>query len=347
MRNFSKTLVFLAVSLSSQLASATRSAELYTAEAYGYGRVEARVRFAAGDGVVSSVFLWKDGSEQTGTFWNELDFEKVGADCRLETNPIYGKPAANHTQKHALQLDLCGTFHTYAYEWTPEAIVWLVDGVELRRETGAMPQAFAENASAGMQIHFNLWPGDASFGGTFNPSSLPVHQYLDWVQFSAYKGGTFEVAWRENFDGDSLPTGWLTGSWESPKKNSTHAAENVSFIDGYAVLSLTSDAALGPAGAMPEGSGAAGGSPGASGAGAGGSSGSTGGSSSAAGAPVSSGGAVPAAGTSSDGGPTNGSAPGAGGCSVRQSQSGRVGSLATLALVLVQLRARRSRRRRN
>jgi MYXO-CTERM domain-containing protein len=255
MRTCLKLLGFLATLLSAPAALAATSAELLTAESYGYGRVEARVRFAPGDGVVSSIFLWKDGSERAGTFWNELDFEKLGANCRLETNPIYGNPSANHSQRHALELDLCGAFHTYTYEWTPEAIAWLVDGVEIRRETGAVAQAFAENAGGGMQIRFNLWPGDASFGGNFDPASLPVHEYVDWVQFSAYDGGAFELLWREDFDGATLPAGWLTGNWPSPKNKSTHAPENVNFIDGYAVLSLTTDEALGPAGAMPEGSG--------------------------------------------------------------------------------------------
>jgi endo-1,3-1,4-beta-glycanase ExoK len=268
LRNCLKTLCFLPVFLSAPAALAVSSAELLTAQSYGYGRVEARVRFAPGDGVVSSAFLWKEGSEVAGTFWNELDFEKVGADCRLETNPIYGKPPANHTQKHALGLDLCGAFHTYAYEWTPEAIVWLVDGVEIRRETGAMAQAYAENASQGMQIHFNLWPGDASFGGNFSPDILPVHEYVDWVQFSTYEGGSFQLSWREDFDAATLPDGWVTGNWPSPKNKSTHAPENVNFIDGYAVLSLTADDALGPAGAMPEGGGMTGAGGGTGGAGA-------------------------------------------------------------------------------
>lgn len=256
-QNCLKTLGFLAFTLCPQVAFAVSSAELYTSEAYGYGRVEARLRYAAGDGVVSSFFLWKSGSEQAGTFWNELDFEKLGATCRIETNPIYGNPSANHSQKHALELDMCGAFHTYAYEWTPDAIVWLVDGVEIRRETGAVPQAFAQNASGGMQIHLNVWPGDASFGGNFNPAILPVHEYVDWVQFSTYQDGTFKQAWREDFDATTLPQGWLTGNWASPKNLSTHSPANVNFIGGYAVLSLTADDALGPAGAMP-GDGSAG-----------------------------------------------------------------------------------------
>jgi hypothetical protein len=237
---------------------AVGSAELYTSKSYGYGRFETRARFAPGDGVVSSFFLWKDGSEKAGTFWNELDFEKLGADCHVQTNPIYGNPSADHGKQHALQLDLCGAYHTYTYEWTPEAIVWLVDGSEIRRETGATAQAYADNATAGMQMHFNVWPGDASFGGNFSPGILPVYQYIDWVQYSAYQGGAFTLAWREDFAAGTLPDGWLTGSWASPKNHSTHAPENVNFIDGYAVLSLTSDDALGPAGAMPTDSGGSG-----------------------------------------------------------------------------------------
>ena len=319
MKYLLKTLGFLLALLSPQLCLAVGSAELYTSQAYGYGRFEARARFAAGHGVVSSFFLWKDGSEQAGTFWNELDFEKLGTDCHVETNAIYGNPSANHSQKQAIQADLCGAYHTYAYEWTPDAIVWLVDGVEIRRETGAVPLAFAQNASAGMQFHFNVWPGDATFGGTFDPSILPVHEYLDWVQFSAYQQGTFTLTWREDFGAGALPDGWLTGSWASPKNHSTHAPENVNFISGYAVLSLTADNALGPTGAMPDGAGgtnsaggaATGGSPSTGGAPAAGGTNQTGGAAALGGTPGVSGSASSAAGA---GAPANsGGSPGAAG----------------------------------
>jgi len=194
-------------------ALADSSAELYTGESYYYGRVEARIRFAPGSGVVSSFFLWKDGSEVSGTYWNELDFEKLNADCHLETNAFFGNPGAVHVQKPVLSQDLCGEFHTYKYEWTPEYIAWFVDDVEIRRETGETATAYAENATAGMQIRFNIWPGNASFGGVFDPSVMPLYQYIDWVQYSAYADGAFELEWREDFDAGTIPAGWLTGSW--------------------------------------------------------------------------------------------------------------------------------------
>jgi beta-glucanase (GH16 family) len=238
----------LSVALS---AEAVTSAEFYPNQGYQFGRFEARIQFGAGDGVISSFFLWKNGSEVAGTFWNELDFEKLGADCHLQTNAIFGSPSTNHEQTATLAFDICSAFHTYAYEWTPDYIAWLVDGVEIRREAGAIATAFAQNTANGMQLRFNIWPGDASFGGNFDPSKMPVYQYINWVQYSAYENGAFQLKWRQDFTDATVPSGWLTGNWKSPKGLSTHSPSNIGFVDGYAVLSLTADTATGITGASP------------------------------------------------------------------------------------------------
>jgi hypothetical protein len=268
-RTFLSFVTSLAATLiASSALAATTSAELYTGTSYQYGRFEARVRFAAGDGVVSSFFLWKDGSEKAGTFWNELDFEKLGADCHLETNAFYGTSSGVHVQRHPELTNLCGDFHTYTYEWTPDYIAWFVDGVELRRETGATADAYAENATAGMQIRFNIWPGDASFGGNFSPSILPVYQQIDWVEYSSYADGDFTVEWRDDFDGAQLASRWLTGSWASPKNLSTHDSRNVTVADGNAVLALKADPNAGSGGMSSTGGASSGGTTGGNAAGA-------------------------------------------------------------------------------
>lgn len=234
-------------------AHATSGAELLTTESYSYGRFEARVQFAGGDGVVSSFFLWKSGSEMSDVYWNELDLETVWADCELKTNSLYGLPEANHTASSGTDGGWCTGFHTYAFEWTPDYVAWFVDEKELRRETGADSIAFRDNASEeGMQFHFNVWPGDATFGGNFSETILPIHQYINWVQYSSYKkDGEFTLEWREDFSGSTLPEGWDVGTWPSPKNKSTHEPLNVTFKDGYAILSLTKDDAMGNAGANP------------------------------------------------------------------------------------------------
>jgi len=246
-----------AFTLAANTQAAVSSAELYTGASYKFGRFEARVRFAAGDGVISSFFLWKDGSEVSGTFWNELDFEKVGADCHLETNALFGTPVSSSPKKHPIAVDLCADFHTYVYEWTPDYIAWFVDGTEVRRDTGATATAFANNAAAGMQIRFNVWPGDASFGGNFSPAILPVRQHIDWVQYSSYADGAFTLDWREDFSEGTLSSRWLTGSWSSPKNLSTHQPANVTLMDDIAVLSLTSDGSGGSGGGAATSGGSA------------------------------------------------------------------------------------------
>jgi hypothetical protein len=272
-------------------AAAVSSAELYQNQVYTYGRFEARVRFAAGDGVISSFFLWKPGSEVAGTFWNELDFEKLGADCHLQTNPLYGSPVADHSAIAAVAGDLCAEYHTYTFEWTPTYIAYLVDGIEVRRDTGETATAFAVNAAAGMQIHFNVWPGDATFGGNFDPAILPIQQYISWVQYSSFANDTFTLLWREDFAGGALPSGWSLGNWPSPKNLSTHAVANVGFVSEVAVLSLTADEATGFDGEPPPDNEAA---PGSGDAGTGG-------------------GAGTASGGASSGGPSTGGASTAGG----------------------------------
>ncbi|HEY3594216.1 MAG TPA: family 16 glycosylhydrolase [Polyangiaceae bacterium] len=236
-------------------ARAVASAELYTLASYRYGRFRARVQFPPGDGVVGSFFLWKDGSDLANTFWNELDYEKIDADCEMQLNSFFGLPKVEHANIASGLTALCTGYHTYSYEWTPDHVSWLVDDVEVRRDTDANAQAFADQATQGMQFRFNLWPG-TGFGGTFSPSILPVQQFISWVEYSAYTpgngeaGGDFTLAWRESFE-QGIPSGWAEGNWASALGQSTHSTFNVTVANGVAVLSLTADNALGFAGVPP------------------------------------------------------------------------------------------------
>jgi endo-1,3-1,4-beta-glycanase ExoK len=273
------SLLFLAASVAPRSALAVKSGELYTPAAHPFGRFEASINFPQGDGVVGAYFLWKAGSEVAGTFWNELDFEKIGANCQLESNAFYGSPGAVHAERYTPATLLCGTYHTYAFEWTPEYLAWFVDGVELRRDTGAAATAYAENAATGMQYRFNIWPGDASFGGNFDPRILPVYEEIDWVQYSSYENGAFTLEWRDEFDTAVLDPRWQVGTWDSPKGLSQHDARNVGIIDGHAILALTSDEGVGMGvPPQPSGGGGAGGGGAGGGAGLAGSAGSAGGS---------------------------------------------------------------------
>jgi len=256
-------------------AHAVTGAELGRNTPHRHGRFEARLMFAPGDGIVSSMFLWKLGSELADTYWNEIDVEKVGTDCAgYSSNAIYGNPEVQSTLRVSADADLCAGYHTHGIEWTPDHLIWILDGVEKRRLSASELAAFEENAATGLQIRFNLWVGNASFGGNFQSSSLPAHQYIDWVAYSSYTpgtgegGGDFTPLWREDFD---LPLGseWSFGTWTSPLGNSVHSPANVTVAGGIGVLSLTEDGATGFAGTPPPGE-PPGGAAGSAGSGAGG-----------------------------------------------------------------------------
>lgn len=237
-------------------ASATQGAEVYSVGGFGYGRYETRVQFAPGNGVLSTFFLWKPGSEMADIFWLEVDVEKLGPDCMgYSSNAIYGLPQRNHEEHIDWDSDLCGGYHTHGVDWTPDAIVWTIDGVEVRRLEGEAATAFAENSPDGVNMRFNLWQGDASFGGILDESILPVHQYHTWAQFSEHTpgngpdGSDFTLSWRDEFD--DLGSEWALGTWLSPKNLSTHNPQNATVVDGVLVLSLTADDAVGFTGSPP------------------------------------------------------------------------------------------------
>ncbi len=241
--------ILVGMALAPRAASAVQSSELYRTQANFYGRFEARIRFAPGEGVVSSFFLWKDGSSST-TSWNELDFEKINSTCKLQTNIWTGKGTQSQ-QIDTPSFNICSDYHTYAFEWTPDYIAWSIDGMQIRKVTGSSVTEYTQNASQGMTIHFNTWEGNSTFGGTLDPSILPVHEYVSWVQYSSYANGAFQVQWREDFNASAVPSGWATGNWAAPNNLSTHNPANVTFSNGIAVLSMTADNATGNSGTPP------------------------------------------------------------------------------------------------
>lgn len=244
------TFITMCIALS---AFAISGAELYTNDAYTYGKFEARVRFGAGDGIVSSFFLWKPDSELDYVYWNELDLEKITDDCDgYATNIHWGLGSGKSDESEWIDADssLCDEYHLHAFEWTPDEIAFYLDGIKIREVTGEAVAGFVENAQDGMQFRFNIWVGNESFGGSFDDASLPVYQYIDWVQYSEYTpgggdaGSDFTLDWREDFE--SMPKGWSVGTWDSALGLSTHVEQNVNICSGAAVLSLTDDDATGP-----------------------------------------------------------------------------------------------------
>ncbi|WP_434040788.1 MULTISPECIES: family 16 glycosylhydrolase [Sorangium] len=315
----------LAVS-STAVAKPYKGGELYTPQGYLHGRIEVRMRMARGGGILSTFFTYKDGSELSGAFWEEIDIEVFGKDNARswQSNIITGMGTrVTSEQVHTADASLADGYHTYTLEWTPEYVAWSFDGREVRRTTGAQVATLTNPQG----LRMNLWSSDVvEWVGAFDDSVLPQHQFVNWIKYYRYNNGAFELAWQDDFD--SLDGArWSKADWTFDGNRVDFDPQNVTVKDGTLVLSLTREGQVGFNGAVPRdedtGPGAGAGGAGAatttsSGSGAGGAEAATttssGGGAGGAGAATttSSGGGAGGAGTvtSSSGG---GDAPGEGG----------------------------------
>jgi beta-glucanase (GH16 family) len=157
------------------------SAELRSNRAYGFGRVEGRLKAARGSGLVTSLITYTGPSE--GTVHDEVDIEILGKDpTRMQVN-YFTAGVGGHEAVIDLGFDASAGFHTYAFEWTATAIRWYVDGRLVHTEDGsrgALPTTPGK-------IMANLWPGVNVDGwlGAFSYPGAPVTAQYERVSFTA------------------------------------------------------------------------------------------------------------------------------------------------------------------
>lgn len=238
-------------------------AELYTKETSMYGRYEARMYMAAGNGLVSSMFLYyNDSYLGKGEPWVEIDMEVLGkSPSTFQSNIISGTAEIQVTSEkhHNLSVAANATYHTYAMEWTPNYVAWFVDDVEVRRaavgstdEKNQVP-----NLSKEQSLRFNLWSStDADWVGAWDESILPVNQFINWVKVYSYtpgqgpNGSDFTLSWVDNFEYfDSAR--WGKGDWTFDKNRVTMNRDNIKVKDNTLVLSITKVGQEGFTGTVP------------------------------------------------------------------------------------------------
>lgn len=222
-------------------------AELYSRDSVKYGRWEVRMRGGAKSGTVSSFFLYYNHShEGGGEPWRELDIEILGKNPKgFQSNPITGTSLKRATNQkfHDLQDDLSKTFHTYALEWTPDSIVWELDGVQLRKIQNDTQVVGLRSKSMTwrMNLWASVWP---DWSGPFDTKDLPTCQFINWVRFLKYTpgkgpgGSDWTGDWVDDFD-TLDPSRWGQGTWGFDGNYATFTPANLEIRDGMAVLALT------------------------------------------------------------------------------------------------------------
>jgi endo-1,3-1,4-beta-glycanase ExoK len=171
-----------------------RGVEMRSTKTVTYGKVEARIRFAKGPGVVSSLVTiytpWPADD------WNEIDFEHLGkstdsiqTSCQVYTGPATEKPVTTSvTPKRFEQIVQLGfnaedDFHVYAAEWTPADVKFVVDGQVVRTWTDEIARM-----KLPQNILFTIWASDStSWAGAIDAATLPASAQMDWIKVYDYQ----------------------------------------------------------------------------------------------------------------------------------------------------------------
>lgn len=214
-----------------------RGAEIYSKQTVKYGRFEMRMRGVRASGTLATFFLYKDGSEQPGTEWEEIDIEIFGKNDALgwQSNIITGNPRRLAEGHHKYTTSFADEFHTFALEWTPDAVTWFVDGRLVRRASGDSIRGLINPQT----MRFNIWATHLEdWAGPVEADRLPVYQYVDWMKYSRYEDGEFIPEWTDDFDHFDEER-WSKADWTFDENLAIFAPENVLVRDGMLILALT------------------------------------------------------------------------------------------------------------
>src|SRR4051812_1695308 len=168
------------------------SGRILTADKFSqtYGRFEASIKIPKGQGIWPA--FWMLG----GNSWpntGEVDImENVGNQPNTVYGTIHGpgySGAGGIGGNRTIGSALGNAFHQYAVEWSPNLIIWYLDGQEYFRVTPASlggrqwvydhPFFMILNVAVG-----GYWPGNPD-GSTVFPQTMLV----DWVRVSAWSNG--------------------------------------------------------------------------------------------------------------------------------------------------------------
>ncbi|GAB1642914.1 family 16 glycosylhydrolase [Krasilnikovia sp. MM14-A1259] len=156
-----------------------------------YGRFEASIKIPKGQGIWPAFWMLGDNLGSVG--WpnsGEIDImENVGSTPNTVYGTVHGpgySGASGIGGNRTIGAPLGDAFHTYAIEWSPNLVVWFLDGQEYFRVTPANingntwvfdhPFFMIMNVAVG-----GSWPGNPDAGTAF-----PQTMLVDYVRVSAW-----------------------------------------------------------------------------------------------------------------------------------------------------------------
>jgi beta-glucanase (GH16 family) len=141
-----------------------------------YGKYEFRARLPKGKGVGPYAILWENTPGHGDVEVDLFESPPAAKDKVYFTNHGNGQPS---------QITATGNFgdafHTFSYEWSPNKLVFSIDGVQKGVITKNVPN-FA------MWLGIAVSSGDAFTGTPDGSTKLPVTLDVDWVHIYKYTG---------------------------------------------------------------------------------------------------------------------------------------------------------------
>ncbi|CCH88516.1 Glycoside hydrolase, family 16; Concanavalin A-like lectin domain [Modestobacter italicus] len=134
------------------------SAAIASCRSYLYGRFSAILRPARGSGLITGLFLHRNGPRQ------EIDIEFLGKDpTKMLVNVFFNPGPAGTKLEYGyrgtptvidLRFDAAASFHEYGIEWLPDAIRWRVDGQVVYERAPWGPTPIPDQP---LEFNINLW----------------------------------------------------------------------------------------------------------------------------------------------------------------------------------------------
>ncbi|ONI64113.1 hypothetical protein ALI44B_05940 [Leifsonia sp. ALI-44-B] len=152
-------------------------------EPFLYGSFGASLRPARGSGIVTGLFLHRNGPRQ------EIDIEFLGKDTTKMLVNVFYNPGAEGTKlEHgyrgtpteiSLGFDAAEEFHHYEIEWRPEVIRWKVDGTVVYQRNLWNPTPIPNRP---LEFNINIWASrSVEFAGRLDVEALPRTSSLNEI----------------------------------------------------------------------------------------------------------------------------------------------------------------------
>jgi len=154
-----------------------------------YGRVEARIKIPSGQGIWPA--FWMLGQDITSVNWpqcGEIDImENIGREPSMVHGSLHGPGYSGGSAITAAYVlpngnKFSGDFHTFAVQWSPEAITFFVDGSSYQTVTSSLPGGRQWVFNKPFFLLLNVAVGGSWPGRPDATTQFPQEMLVDYVR---------------------------------------------------------------------------------------------------------------------------------------------------------------------